>query len=230
MGKSVKRVAVTASGRKTVARARAPAARAGQVPVYWVTRTDQLEILANTVRLDIMDRLVALGPLSVKELSAAMGRNATAIYHHLKQLEELDLVNATQSPSERGRPAAVYQAAGALVRLARAPSRVENRAAMAKCARAVADKAARDYAQGFSGDDWRFEGPDRNQVFFRCLMSPSPERLVKINALFDEIAALVWTPDPSPGELMSVAWFMSPQVAKKKAAKGSKASGAGRRR
>jgi hypothetical protein len=42
-------------------------------------------------------------------------------------------------------------------------------------------------------------------------MQPSTKRLARINALFDELAELIWTPDPSPGKhLISVAWFLAP--------------------
>jgi predicted transcriptional regulator len=178
---------------------------------YWITRKDQLQILASAVRLDILDRLAAMGPMSVKELAASTGKKTTPIYHHLEQMEKVGLIRRTRASGERGRPAAVYEAPGELTRLARAPLTAANRKPMAKIGRIAASQAAKDYALGFKSKHWQIEGPARNHWFFRCITQPSPKRLAKINELLDELAVLIWTPDPSPGPLsMSVAWFLAP--------------------
>jgi predicted ArsR family transcriptional regulator len=178
---------------------------------YWITRKDQLQVLASAIRLDILDRLTALGPMSVKELAAATGRNTTPIYHHLEQMGKVGLVRTIYASGTRGRPAAVYEAPGEITRLARAPLTASNRKPMAKIGRIVAGQAGKDYARGFKSKKWQIAGPARNHWFFRCVAQPSPERLAKINELLDELAALIWTPDPSPGQSpMSVAWFLSP--------------------
>lgn len=179
--------------------------------VYWITRKDQLRTLASAIRLDIGDRLAALGPMSVKELAASTGKKTTPIYHHLEQMEKVGLVRKSRASGTRGRPAAVYEAPGKLTRLARAPVTAANRKPMAKIGRIVASQAAKDYARGFKSKQWQIEGPARNHWFFRCITQPSPARLAKINELLDELAVLIWTPDPSPGPLtMNVAWFLSP--------------------
>ncbi len=194
-------------------------------PVYWINRRDQIEALASAVRLDIVDRLVAMGPMSVRDLAAALGRKPTAIYHHLRLMEDLGLIRSLQVRSARGRPAQVYETVGSLMRMSRAPLREENREPMAQVGAAVASQAAKDYASAFDRGDWRLEGDDRNHWIFRVVMRPSPERLKRINALFDELGEMIWTPDPEPGdELISVAWLLSPlarpgQAKKPKAAK-----------
>jgi DNA-binding transcriptional ArsR family regulator len=182
----------------------------GQGP-YWITRADQLKALQSAVRMDIVDRLVAVGPMSVKDLAAWTGKKATPIYHHLQQLENVGLVKRTHEFGTRGRPAAVYRASGSPVRWARAPLKVSNRKPMARIGRVVASQAAKDYALGFQASNWRIEGPKRNHWVFRCVARPSPKRLEKMNALLNELGELFWTPDPSPGELsVSIACFLSP--------------------
>jgi len=186
-------------------------ARPKKRQVYWITRKDQLRTLASAVRLDIGDRLTAMGPMSVKDLAATMGKKTTPIYHHLQQMERVGLVRKTRASGTRGRPAAVYEAPGKLMRLARAPVTPANRKPMAKIGRIAASQAAKDYAHGFKSKLWQIEGPARNHWFFRCITQPSPARLAKINKLLDELAVLIWTPDPSPGPAsMSVAWFLAP--------------------
>jgi predicted transcriptional regulator len=179
--------------------------------VYWITRKDQLRVLASAIRLDILDRLGAQGPMSVKQLAASTGKNATPIYHHLDQMQKVGLVRRASASETRGRPAVVYEAPGELIRLARAPTIPANRRPMARIGHIAASQAGKDYALGFKSAHWQLDGPGRNHWFFRCVMQPSPQRLAKINALLDELAVLIWTPDPSPGKLsMSVAWFLAP--------------------
>lgn len=185
--------------------------RQGQRGSYWITRADQLKVLQSAIRMDIVDRLVAVGPMSVKDLAAWTGKKTTPIYHHLRQMEEVGLVNRAREFGTRGRPAAVYEASGRRMRLARAPLKVSNRKPMARIGRIVASQAAKDYAMGFEASNWRIEGPNRNHWVFRCVARPSPKRLERMNALLNELSELIWTPDPSPGELsVSIAWFLSP--------------------
>lgn len=207
--------------------------------IFWITRPDQLRALTSSVRLDIMDRLGAQGPMSVRQMAAATGKNATPIYHHLEKLEKVGLVRRAsptdmRSPPAGGRPAVVYEAPGELMRLARAPTLSANRPIMASIGHIAASQAGKDYALGFKSEHWEIEGPARNHWFFRCVMQPSPKRLAKINALLDELAVLIWTPDPHPGKLsMSVAWFLTPLPtpgATRSASRRAKSSRGGRMR
>jgi predicted transcriptional regulator len=184
-----------------------PQARSGWL---WVMRKDQLEALTSTVRHDIIDHLVALGPLSVAGLAMSLQRRPTAVYAHLRRLERVGLVVAVQVRRRRGRPALLYQAIAPLIRLARAPRDPANRAVMARIAKAVASQAAKDYRKAFQRSDCRIEGPARNHWIFRSLSAASPNRLRRINSLLDELARLIWTPDPKPGRLISLTWLLSP--------------------
>ena len=178
--------------------------------VRWISEPRQLRALSTPIRHDIVDRLTALGPLSVKELAHALGRKPTAIYRHLITLEKLGLVESSRMSGGRGRPAMIYRAAAPVMRIARAPRVKGNRAPMAKIASAMARQAAREYAAAFKSNDWVVEGARRNHGFFELLTAPSSKRLAQINALLDELAHLIWTPDPKPGRPIRVTWFMSP--------------------
>jgi len=183
--------------------------RAGE-KVHWIAEPRQLKALSTPIRHDIIDRLTAMGPLSVKALANVLGRKPTAIYRHLITLEKLGLVEASRTSGGRGRPAMIYRAAAPQMRIARAPRVKGNRGPMAKIANAMARQAAREYAAAFKSDAWVVEGAKRNHGFFELLTAPSSKRLAKINALLDELSHLIWTPDPKPGRPIRVTWFMSP--------------------
>ena len=186
--------------------------------VHWVSKRKQLLALVNPVRHEIVDRLTALGPLSARELANALGRKRTAVYQHLRTLERCGLI-LKHGKSRPPGTAVIYTPVAALVRLARAPQIAANRPIMAKMARTVGAHAARGYARGFHSPSWRIDGPSRNHWFFRLVSAPSDKKLKRINALLDELAELIWTPDPRPGRPIQVAWFMSPASTARPAAK-----------
>jgi DNA-binding transcriptional ArsR family regulator len=148
--------------------------------------------------------------MTVADLAKALGRRPTAIYHHLQKLEAVGLVRTREETGERGRPAVLYETVAPRMRLARAARLPKNRRPLARAGAAAATQAARDYTAGFHAHPWTIEGPGRNHWFFRVVANPSPSRLKRINELFNELAELVWEPDPKPGPPMSVAWFLSP--------------------
>jgi DNA-binding transcriptional ArsR family regulator len=180
---------------------------------YWIDRPEQIKALASPLRHEIGDRLAAQGPLTVRELATALGMRPTAVYHHLKQLEKVGLVRRAGTRREGGRPATAYATPAPRMRLARAARKPRNRKPLAGAGVAAATQAGRDYANGFAAG--AIEGAGRNHWFFRVVTSPSKARLARINALLDELATLVWTPDANPGPPMSVAWFLAPLAERK---------------
>jgi len=192
-----------------------------------ISRPEHLKALASPIRHDIVDRLAAMGPLSVRDLARVLGRKPTAIYRHLVTLEKLGLVRATATSGARGRPAMVYRTVAPLARLARPPRIKGNRAPMVKIANAMARQAAREYAGAFQAEMGIGDGPKRNHAFFELITSPSPKKLARINALLDDLAQLMWTPDENPGRPIRVTWFLSPASKDRaKTAKGGRAEDA----
>jgi DNA-binding transcriptional ArsR family regulator len=177
---------------------------------YWISRRDQIDAVASPARQDISDRLSAMGPCTVAALASALGYRPTALYQHLAALQRVGLVQALPKKGSRGRPATQYRMIAPLVRWARAPRLHENRRPMARAAKAMATRAAKDYALGFDVPHWRLEGPGRNHWVFRLVARLSPARLKRINSLLDEVAMLAYTPDPRSGPLVSIACLLAP--------------------
>jgi len=177
---------------------------------HWISTPEQLKAVQSPIRHDLMDRLTVLGPSSVSVLAAALGCRPTAIYRHIRSLQRAGLVLPVTTAGARGRPATIYKAIAPRVRMARAPRNPKNRDILARIARTMANLAAREYGDAFRRGEWKVEGPGRNHWFFRLYTAPSPAKLARINALLDEVATLIWTPDPVPGPLLRITWIMSP--------------------
>lgn len=183
----------------------------GARKTYWITDRKQVEAIAHPARHEIMDRLVALGPMSPREIASTLGRKVTPIYHHLKLLEKVGLIKVSSvSVGGHGRPSVVYRAIAARVRLLRAAIDPKLREPIAKWAKLVASQASKDYVSGLSHPSAKHTGSRRNLYINRLVITPSPQRLARINELLNEVAELAWTPDPNPGPQLSIGWFISP--------------------
>jgi len=151
--------------------------------------------------------------MSVREVARALGRKVTSIYHHIKRLEEVGLIEVVRSSvADRGRPFIVYRSIAPRVRLARAQSDPKLRGPMKKWAKMTMAQAANEYGDALGSHSGRIDGRKRNLWLFRVVSAPSPKRLARINALLDELAELAWTPDAKSGPLISIGWFMMPLV------------------
>src|SRR3569623_704795 len=141
---------------------------------YWIMAPEQVEALASPVRHDICDRLAALGPLSVRDLSRALGRKPTSIYHHLEMMIAVGLVRSSEVQTSRGRPKILNETIEPRMRMARASEVPENRPLVAKGARAAASTAANDDARAFGGGRRDGQGEGRHPRLIQALASPSP--------------------------------------------------------
>jgi DNA-binding transcriptional ArsR family regulator len=197
---------------------------AAKLKIYWIERRDQIEALCSPTRQDIADRLGAVGPCTVAVLAAALGYRPTALYQHLIALKRVGLVQALPRAAARGRPATQYRLSASLIRWARAPRKAENRPPMARVARGLAARAAKDYAAGFEAPHWAIEGPGRNHWVFRLVTRISSQRLSRINTLLNEVARLAYTPDPKSGPLVSIACLMAPIPEKAASGRASRAA------
>src|SRR5689334_10101526 len=102
-------------------------ARADQ-RTYWILERRQIACLASPRRQDILDRLVATGPCSVREFCAAVGLAPSAAYHHLRRLEAVGLVVEAGTRVVNRRTERLYAPRAPRMRLARALGRAPVRA------------------------------------------------------------------------------------------------------
>ena len=181
-------------------------------PAFQISK-DQLAALTAPVRRDILDRLIIRGPMAVTEIGAALGRQPTAIYHHLRQLEAVGLIETTRpvsTSSEPGRPSLQYRAVNRVMVATDASRDPANRELVVRLVRAASAQTARDFERALGSEARVATGEARNHTFFRAVIAPSPERLARINALLEELAALAMAPEPDPGPLVCLSWIAAP--------------------
>lgn len=171
---------------------------------------EQIEALASPVRSDLIDRLSAGGEMSVRELAEDMALKPSSLYHHLRKLLAVGLVEAATTRRVNRRNEQLYRTVAPRMRLRQALAEPSCHAAMGRMAAALARQADRDFASGLADPDARIDGPARNLGVFRLVGQPAPEALARINAHLDAIAELMWDARCADAPMLSLAWTMAP--------------------
>lgn len=187
---------------------------------YWVLQRKQLRSLVSQRRLEIIDRLVAAGPLSAKDLARLVGAQPSALYHHLRQLMEVGLVVEAGYRVVRRRREVLYMTRAPRIRLFRALRDPNNAREMTKITATMTRQMSRDFRRGIKSPAARPSGTLQNLGFMRLLASPSPATLRRINQYLAEIGELLFTSTDARYEPLSLAWIMAP-VQRAKAAGGA---------
>jgi DNA-binding transcriptional ArsR family regulator len=186
----------------------APPARSTES--YWILDRGQIECLASAPRQDVVDRLAAAGPLSVRELAGALGRRPSALYHHLAKLSAQRLVVEAGTRVVNRRTERLWATPSPRMRLRRALSEPTLRKLTPRVVAAMGRQLGRDFAGGIALPCVETGGPRRNLGFFRLVGQPSPLGLERINESLGEIAEILWR-DVDPGApLVAFGWTMAP--------------------
>ena len=177
---------------------------------YWVFREDQLECLASAVRLDIIDQLIGRGPLSVKQLASALGRQPSSVYYHIDMLQKADLVVEAGTQVSNRRTEVLYETRARRLRLKKALANPRNYEIINKMVGVVSRQSQRDFAQGLEHPGMQLDGADRNIGFFRLINRPSPESLQEINGHLERIAEILREERDMDQPLIAFSWTLAP--------------------
>ena len=177
---------------------------------YWVLQRKQLRTLVSQRRLEIIDRLVAAGPLAAKELARLVGAQPSALYHHLQQLMRVGLVVEAGYRVVRRRREVLYMTRAPRIRLFRALRDPGNAREMIQITSTMARQMNRDFRRGIRSPEARPSGGQQNLGFARLVASPSPETLRRINGYLAEIGELLFTSTDTRYAPISLAWIMAP--------------------
>jgi DNA-binding transcriptional ArsR family regulator len=161
-------------------------------------------------RHDIVDRLVASGPMSVKDLARSIGAQPSALYHHVKQLVGHGLVVEAGHRVENRKREQLYATPAPRVRLFRAMQERRNAPVFKRIVGSLGRQMERDFRRGIASPRARTEGPSRNLMVMRLVAAPSATTLRKINEHLAAISELMWQSDGDGGELVAFAGALTP--------------------
>jgi DNA-binding transcriptional ArsR family regulator len=177
---------------------------------YWIMAPDQLAAMAAPRRQDIVDRLAATGPLSVKELAAQLGARAPALYHHLEKLLAVGLIEEAGTRIVRRKREQLYAARAPRMRMARALAEGAQPALMEAIVASMTRQMDRDFRAGMASPARRADGETRNLGFFRLMGRPDAAALARINLCLGEVAELLWQAGDPDADLVCLSWVFAP--------------------
>jgi DNA-binding transcriptional ArsR family regulator len=189
-------------------------AKPTKAKTYWILGRAQLTALTSPRRQDLLDRLAAAGPSSVREVAAGIGMAPSAVYHHLRRLERAHLVVEAGSRRVGRRVERIYRAVAPRMRLLKALGDPAHRKTMRRVVAALCRQMDRDFALAAPRPDAKTAGARRNLGFFRLVAAPGAKDLARVNAHLAAIAEILWrAAPPARGRKappLAFAWTLSP--------------------
>ena len=177
---------------------------------YWVHDKAQLRCIVNARRHDIVDQLAARGPMSVREIAAAIHARPSALYYHLRELLRVGLVVEDGHRVVRRKREVLYACPAPRMRFKRALQDPRHKPTFVRIAASMSRQMQRDFRRGMHSPGGVTDGRTRNLGLFRLVGSPDAKTLRQINRHLDEIAELMWRSAGGRGEVVSLAWVMTP--------------------
>jgi predicted ArsR family transcriptional regulator len=169
----------------------------------------QLEKLTSPMRLAIVQRLEIDKEATARELARRLGRPVTALYHHLKQLEEVGVLRVVAERRGTRRPEAVYALVAEYLSSAEAVKTPQGIRSYSRAAARVADAGARAFAAAAAQGSFRFGGDQRNATVKYYLLRADRKKIALINALLGELDATA-TQSCEDGEEIQLTILLSP--------------------
>jgi predicted ArsR family transcriptional regulator len=179
------------------------------MPTKHVLTQAQLESLTSPIRLAIVQRLEIDKRATARELAERMGRSATALYHHLKQLEDVGLARIVAERKGPRRPEAVYAMVADNLSSEEAVKTMNGRQTYGRAAARVADASSRAFSAAVAHSDTRFDGQYRNAMVRFYVLRADKKKIAQLNALLNELEDAAMHPCDE-GEEIQLTVLLSP--------------------
>ena len=150
----------------------------------------QIRALSSPLRQDILDAVTAIGPCSVSELAAAIGRRADGLYYHIRRLVKVGLLQEVVS-DKSGRGELRLDVPHKASYLQYKPDSRANKAAILRVAGAMIRSAERGFRRGFDPSIAVVDGPERNLWASRNRGALTRAELAEVNALIKRLHAIM---------------------------------------
>lgn len=177
---------------------------------YWILEKRQLEAMVSPRVHDIVDRLMADGPMSIKELAQQIGCKPSSLYHHIAKMLRVGLAVEAGSRVVRRRREQLYNVPAPRMRLARALAEGVHPEIVNDIAGSLIRQMGRDFSAGANRPSKCAEGEGRNFGFGRLIGRPTPAQLARLNACLIEIGEILWNSVDENASAVSFGWIIAP--------------------
>lgn len=179
-----------------------------QTETVWIKDPAQIRALESPMRQEIVDAITAIGPCSITELAANLGRAPDSLYFHVKKLLEVELVQEVGKRKQGRHEWAIYAMPGRVARI------IYSNAVSGSVRKVVAGAvrlSLREFNEAITKKTTRTSGPLRNLWGGRTKGWLSEADLAEVNKLLEQLHQIMYRSEPGPGrEVHSFAWVVAP--------------------
>ncbi len=194
--------------RKAARRSRAASADR----VHWIRDPETIEALVSPVRQNLVDRLEAVGPCSVRELAESLRVAPDSLYYHVKLLVDAGVLVAKGSRETTRRDETIYDVARRNWHIRYEPDQPDNARAVRRLAASILRQAERDFEAGLRDPAATVSGPTRNLWSLRLEAPLTEEELGAVNEHLAAILEILRKPqrEGAEGTLCAFSWLLAP--------------------
>lgn len=178
--------------------------------VYWIREPEQFNCLMSARRMEIVDQLANVGPTSIRALATMIAAQPSSLYHHMKQLEDVGLIEEAGTRTVNRRIEKLYKTPGKAMRYGLSLDDPAAYEIYKKLGEVQSRQTARDFARGLKSDKVIAAGEHKNAWIFRLVGAPDPDTMAKINGHLEEIAKLFWSSAGADHPLIVMSAFVAP--------------------
>jgi DNA-binding transcriptional ArsR family regulator len=158
---------------------------------FLITSAKQLQVLASPGREEIVDVVALIGPCSITELAAVLGRSRNSLYYHVRALRDCGLLIEMRRSGEGKKMTAYYDPPGRPFAVHFDLSTKERKRAVVALARARIRTAARGFERACRPGAVKVDGPYRDLWATHLKGWLSDEELKEANELFARLIHLI---------------------------------------
>ena len=151
----------------------------------------QRAAVASPLRLEILGLFVSADPLAISDMAALMNRSAGSLYHHVRILEQADILKKIGTRPKRKRHEALYLPTASRFKFDTTSGDEDAIVGVLKVMATGFRMAERDLEASLRSDNRQMEGSDRDFYAFRLHARVSPELLAKINEHMNAVLDLL---------------------------------------
>ena len=190
---------------------------------------ERMQALCSPARQEILDTLQILGPCSISQIAAHLGRPADSLYYHVRKLGEVGLLRESGTRRARRREEVLYDLPAKPPETPSPDEDFDSRAAVIKSTAAMLRLTERTFREAYDRGLTNSQGPGRNVCADRVKGWVTSEDLLEIRRLMERIHEIVAAEPTARGdaELVSVSQVLTPVLARQVTrARGSAGNGA----
>lgn len=176
---------------------------------YVIRGRKQLSVLAAAARQELIDILAGMGPVSVAEIAATLGRPADALYFHLRALKRAGLVEQVGYRSRGGRQEALFRTIAPELRLQYEPRNPVNRQGITDIVSSMLRLGIRDFRRAFQRGDAMVTGNCRELWALRKAGRLSLAQIRDINRSIEQLVRHLKRPQ-GKGRLYGITVLLTP--------------------